>query len=97
MNQPTLPTPKKERKLLDQHCDALRVKHDSPRTEETYAQRVKILVCIRTNVIPNKRALEIGGGSAFCSRNETNKRMSVTRPRGDLVRSSEMNVENDLR
>jgi len=94
MNQPTLPTPKKERKLLDQHCDALRVKHDSPRTEETHAQRVKISVCIRTNVIPKKRALEIGGGSEFCSRNETNNRYKTP---GDLVRSSEMNVENDLR
>jgi hypothetical protein len=41
MNQPTLPAPNKERKLLDQYRDALRIKHYSPRTEETYTQWVK--------------------------------------------------------
>jgi hypothetical protein len=41
MNQPTLPAPNKERKLLDQYRDALRLKHYSPRTEETYTQWVK--------------------------------------------------------
>ncbi|MBK7452915.1 MAG: integron integrase [Anaerolineales bacterium] len=60
MTQPISPAPK-EKRLLDQYRDALRIKHYSPRTEGTYVQWVRNYILFHNKRHPKEMGIpEIG-------------------------------------
>ena len=60
MTQPISPAPQ-EKKLLDQYRDALRIKHYSPRTEDTYIQWVRNYILFHNKRHPKEMGIpEIG-------------------------------------
>jgi len=61
MNQPVSKPPANSKKLLDQYRDALRVKHYSPRTEDTYTQWVRNFILFHNKRHPKEMGIpEIG-------------------------------------